>query len=210
MRTTDWEREPERESAASAADLMRLARDVAAGNDAAVQPLLEAVGPHVLRVVRAVLGSTHAEAEDVVQDSLLGFLRALSAFRGDSSVMHFAARIAFRHALEARKRSRAVGGWLSEYQRLTEMGAAQPPLPSELVANDRRRAILGEMLVHLPKAQAEALLLRVVVGLSVSEIAADAGCPEETVRSRLRLAKNALRARIDADEGLRETLEDEP
>jgi RNA polymerase sigma-70 factor (ECF subfamily) len=210
MRTTDWEREPPRESAASAADLMRLARDVAGGNDAAVQPLLEAVGPHVLRVVRAVLGSTHAEAEDIVQDSLLGFLRALSAFRGDSSVMHFAARIAFRHALEARKRSRAVGGWLSEYQRMTEMGAARPPLPSELIANDRRRAILGEMLVHLPKAQAEALLLRVVVGLSVAEIAADAGCPEETVRSRLRLAKNALRARIDADESLRETLEDEP
>jgi RNA polymerase sigma-70 factor (ECF subfamily) len=83
-------------------------------------------------------------------------------------------------------------------------------LPSELVANDRRRAILGEMLVHLRKEQAEALLLRVVVGMSVSEIAADAGCPEETIRSRLRLAKNALRARIDADESLRESLEDEP
>jgi RNA polymerase sigma-70 factor (ECF subfamily) len=210
MRTSDWEREPPRHAAATDADLLRLARDVASGNDEAVQPLLEAVGPHVLRVVRAVLGSTHAEADDIVQDSLLGFLNALSSFRGESSVMHFAARIAFRHALEARKRSRAVGGWLSEFQRMTEMGAARPALPSELVAHDRRRAILGEMLVQLPKAQAEALMLRVVVGLSVSEIAADAGCPEETVRSRLRLAKNALRARIDADESLRESLEDEP
>ena len=62
----------------------------------------------------------------------------------------------------------------------------------------------------LPKAQAEALLLRAVVGLSVSEIAADAGCPEETIRSRLRLAKNALRSRIDGDVRLRESLEDEP
>jgi RNA polymerase sigma-70 factor (ECF subfamily) len=210
MRTSDWEREPPARTDASAAELMRLARDVARGDDAAVQPLLEAVGPHVLRVVRAVLGTSHAEVDDIVQDSLLGFLRALPSFRGDSSVMHFAARIAFRHALDARRRSRAVGTWLSEFQRMEEVGGARAPLPSEVVAHDRRRAILGEMLVHLPKAQAEALLLRVVVGLSVSEIAADAGCPEETVRSRLRLAKNALRARIDADESLRESLEDEP
>lgn len=210
MRTSDWEREPPARTDASAAELMRLARDVASGDDAAVQPLLEAVGPHVLRVVRAVLGTSHAEVDDIVQDSLLGFLRALPSFRGDSSVMHFAARIAFRHALDARRRSRAVGTWLSEFQRMEEVGGARAPLPSEVVAHDRRRAILGEMLVHLPKAQAEALLLRVVVGLSVSEIAADAGCPEETVRSRLRLAKNALRTRIDADESLRESLEDEP
>src|SRR6516225_3499942 len=142
MRTSDWEREPPRHAAATDADLMRLARDVASGKDEAVQPLLE--------------------ADDIVQDSLLGFLNALSSFRGESSVMHFAARIAFRHALEARKRSRAVGTWLSEYQRMSEMGGARAPLPSEAVAHDRRRAILGEMLVHLPKAQAEALLLRVV------------------------------------------------
>jgi RNA polymerase sigma-70 factor (ECF subfamily) len=210
MHMSDWEREPPARAAASADTLMRLARNVASGNEGAVHPLLETVGPHMVRVVHAVLGSSHAEADDIVQDSLLGFLRALSAFRGDSSVMHFAARIAFRHALEARRRSRAVGTWLSEYQRMTEMGGAHPLSPSELIAHDRRRAILGEMLECLPKAQAEALLLRVVVGLSVSEIARDAGCPEETVRSRLRLAKNTLRARIDADESLRESLEDEP
>jgi RNA polymerase sigma-70 factor (ECF subfamily) len=210
MRTWDWEREQPRRPAASAVDLLRLARDVADGQAAAVEPLLEAVAPHVLRVVRAVLGSAHPETEDIVQDSLLGFLRALASFRGESSVTHFAARIAFRHALEARRRSRSVGNWLSEYHRMAEVAAPSPPLPSELLANDRRRAILTELLVDLPKPQAEALLLRAVVGLSVSEIAEGAGCPEETIRSRLRLAKNALRARIDGDARLRESLEDEP
>jgi RNA polymerase sigma-70 factor (ECF subfamily) len=207
MRTWDPE---QRHVARSAADLLRLARDVAVGNSGAVDPLLEAVAPHVLRVVRAVLGSTHAETEDIVQESLLGFLRALGTFRGESSVTHFAARIAFRHALESRRRSRSVGSWLTQYQRMAELDAPNPPLPSELLAMDRRRALLADLLVQLPKAQAEALLLRVVVGLSVSEIAAGAGCPEETIRSRLRLAKNALRSRIDADARIRESLEDEP
>jgi RNA polymerase sigma-70 factor (ECF subfamily) len=207
MRTWDPE---QRHVAPGAADLLRLARDVAAGNTAAVDPLLEAVAPHVLRVVRAVLGPAHAETEDIVQETLLGFLRALATFRGESSVTHFAARIAFRHALEARRRSRSVGNWLSQYQRMAEVDSPNPPLPSDLLAMDRRRALLSEMLVQLPKAQAEALLLRVVAGLSVSEIAAGAGCPEETIRSRLRLAKNALRSRIDADARIRESLEDEP
>jgi RNA polymerase sigma-70 factor (ECF subfamily) len=205
MRTWDpAERPPTR------TDLLRLAREVAAGRTCAVDPLLRAVAPHVLRVVRAVLGPAHAEAEDIVQDSLLGFLRALGGFRGESSVTHFAARIAFRHALESRRRSKNVGVWLSEYQRMTETRASSPPSPPEVLAMDRRRAVLAEMLVHLPKPQAEALLLRAVVGLSVSEIAQDAGCAEETIRSRLRLAKNALRARIDADARIRESLEDEP
>jgi RNA polymerase sigma-70 factor (ECF subfamily) len=207
MRTRDPE---QRQVAPSAADLLSLAREVAAGSSAAIDPLLKAVAPHVLRVVRAVLGSAHAETEDIVQESLLGFLRALRAFRGESSVTHFAARIAFRHALEARRRARSVGGWLSQYQSLSSLDAPRALSPSEVLAMDRRRAILFDLLEELPKAQAEALLLRAVVGLSVSEIAADAGCPEETIRSRLRLAKNALRSRIDGDVRLRESLEDEP
>jgi RNA polymerase sigma-70 factor (ECF subfamily) len=207
MRTRDPE---QRQVAPSAAELLRLAREVGAGSSAAIDPLLKAVGPHVLRVVRAVLGSAHPEVEDIVQESLLGFLRALGAFRGDSSVTHFAARIAFRHALEARRRARSVGGWLSQYQNMNSLDAPSPPSPSDLLAMDRRRALLFDLLDELPKAQADALLLRAVLGLSVSEIAADAGCPEETIRSRLRLAKNALRARIDADVRIRESLEDEP
>jgi RNA polymerase sigma-70 factor (ECF subfamily) len=207
MRTWD---PGQRRAATTATELLRLARDVAAGNANAIDPLLEAVAPQVLRVVRAVLGSAHAETEDIVQESLLGFLRGLSSFRGESSVTHYAARIAFRHALEARRRSKSVGHWLSRYQQMTEVGAASPPLPSDLLAMDRRRALLADLLVKLPKAQAEALLLRVVMGLSVSEIAAGAGCPEETIRSRLRLAKNALRSRIDTDARIRESLEDTP
>jgi RNA polymerase sigma-70 factor (ECF subfamily) len=207
MRTWD---PGERQAAAGPAELLRLARDVAAGSAAAVEPLLEAVAPHVLGVVRAVLGPTHAEVEDIVQESLLGFLGALASFRGESSVKHFAARIAFRHALGARRRSRSVGHWLSEFQRMTETAGASPAQPSEALAMDRRRAILAKMLVELPKLQAEALLLRVVVGLSLSEIARGAGCPEETIRSRLRLAKNALRRRIDSDARIREWLGGDP
>ncbi|MDB4983304.1 MAG: polymerase sigma factor RpoE, partial [Myxococcales bacterium] len=57
--------------------------------------------------------------------------------------------------------------------------------------------------------QAEALALRAVTGMSIEKIAEVSDCPANTVRSRLRLAKEALRRRIAADPRMRECLEGE-
>jgi RNA polymerase sigma-70 factor (ECF subfamily) len=45
--------------------------------------------------------------------------------------------------------------------------------------------------------------LRLVSGFSIEQIAEALHCPANTVRSRLRLGKEALRQRIDADPRLR-------
>jgi RNA polymerase sigma-70 factor (ECF subfamily) len=49
--------------------------------------------------------------------------------------------------------------------------------------------------------------MRVVLGWSLEEIAAHTRVPVNTVRSRLRLAKEAMRRRIEADSDLVEALE---
>ena len=49
--------------------------------------------------------------------------------------------------------------------------------------------------------------MRIVLGFSLEEIATQSGAPLNTVRSRLRLAKERLRSRIESDPALRETLE---
>jgi RNA polymerase sigma factor (sigma-70 family) len=83
--------------------------------------------------------------------------------------------------------------------------------PSEDCAPDhsddlgsRRRDLLRELLEDLPEEQAEALTLRVVMGWSLDEVARASGAPVNTVRSRVRLAKEALRARIAAHPALAE------
>jgi RNA polymerase sigma-70 factor (ECF subfamily) len=68
----------------------------------------------------------------------------------------------------------------------------------------RRRELLRELLEDLPEEQAEALALRVVMGWSLEEVAQASGAPVNTVRSRVRLAKEALRQRIEALPGLAE------
>ena len=64
--------------------------------------------------------------------------------------------------------------------------------------------LLRELLEDLPEEQAEALTLRVVMGWSLEEVARASGAPVNTVRSRVRLAKEALRARIEARPALAE------
>ena len=174
-----------------------------AGDEVATRRLLQHISPYVLRVVRAVLGVRHGDTEDVVQDVLVSFLRALPDFRGEASVTTFVSSIAFRRAAETKRRVRDVNRWLNEFQELSQMNAAGPKPPSEEALNNLRRALLTQLLTELSKPQAEALVLRLVCGFSIEQIAEATAFPANTVRSRLRLGKDALRARIDGDPRLR-------
>jgi RNA polymerase sigma-70 factor (ECF subfamily) len=138
---------------------------------------------------------------------LLGFLAALRDFRGDAAVAYFASCIAFRRALEAKRRSHDVNQWLQEFHRLEQASGAGPLPPSDVAMLDLRRELLAHLMTELPKPQAEALALRAITGMSIEKIAEASGCPANTVRSRLRLAKEAVRRRVAADPRMRECLE---
>jgi RNA polymerase sigma-70 factor (ECF subfamily) len=176
--------------------LADLIDSVRSGNEDAARVLLRAVAPGVLAVVRRVLGHRHPDVEDLAQECLVAFVRALGTFRGDCSVMHYARRIALWRALEDRKRRRAL-------KRAIEFdpGAEVESIPStgnphEDILCSRRLELLDELLQELPHPQAEVLVLRHLFDHSVEQIAQATGTPTNTVRSRLRLAKHALRSKI--------------
>jgi RNA polymerase sigma-70 factor (ECF subfamily) len=72
-----------------------------------------------------------------------------------------------------------------------------PPCDETLAV--RRRQLLRTLFGELPEAQGEAMVLRLALGYAIEEIALISNTPVPVVRSRLRLAKEALRARIEAD-----------
>jgi RNA polymerase sigma-70 factor, ECF subfamily len=176
--------------------LAELVVEAQAGDLAAMRRLLGAVAPRVARVVRSVLGHAHPDAEDAIQESLIAVVRALGAFRGECSAASYAARIAVRTAVQVRHRSLTRRG---REPALGDEPAGDEPSPGEHAAGDRRRRLLQALLAELPPAQAETLALRVVLGCSLEETADATGVPLNTVRSRVRLAKQALKARIEAD-----------
>jgi RNA polymerase sigma-70 factor (ECF subfamily) len=165
--------------------------------------LLDAVGPDVARVVGLVVGHDASDLDDICQEALLGVVRALPDFRGECAVRRFARRVAVRTALSQRRRAARKA---THHERWVDREAGAPPEVTVDPVERPGRELLRALLVELPEAQAEALVLRVVLGCSIREIAEATGAPANTVRSRLRLAKEALRRRITSDSTLRESL----
>jgi RNA polymerase sigma-70 factor, ECF subfamily len=186
--------------------LRDLVAAAAGGSAPAARRVLERVAPPVHRVVRAVLGPSASRAgvaEDVTQDALLAVVRALGSFRGESGFVHYACRIATRVAVAARRARAAEAGGVS----LDDEEALEIPLAGEDPEAPRRRALVRALVDELPEAQAETLVLRVMLGFSIAQTAEATAVPPNTVRSRLRLAKEALLRRIEGDPSLAEMLE---
>lgn len=173
-----------------------------AGDRRALSRLLHALGPSVLRVARGVLGRDHPDVEDAAQDSLLAVASALPSFRGECTFVHFACRIAARRCVAARRRASER---VARRERLVResIPVAAPVKSPGAVHREALRALLST----LPEEQAETLVLRIVMGFSLAEVADATGVPVNTVRSRVRLSKEALRKRIASDPELAEALE---
>jgi RNA polymerase sigma-70 factor, ECF subfamily len=185
----------------SRAAALELARAAGKGDALATRRLLATVAPRVLRAVKAVMGRGHPELDDAAQLALIGFIQALPGFRGECDPSQFAARIAVRTAGALRRRSRTRS---SHYDAAVDPDGIEGP--RETPDAERRREVIRGLLDQLPPEQAEALALRIMLGWTLDEIATTSGTPLNTVRSRLRLAKESLRRRIAADGAMAEAL----
>ena len=167
------------------------------GDAAAMRSLLGALAPVVMRAARRLLGRTHPDVDDVAQQALVGVIERLPGFRGDSSLAHFAERIAVYRALTTRRDARFRQRLVAD---AADVDDAEPPAsPFAIAASRARLLLLREALDTLSPPQAEALALHFLFDRSIAEIAVMTEAAEETVRSRLRLGKQALRAKIEKD-----------
>ncbi len=188
-------------------DLSKLARRAAAGDRRAAHALLLKVGPAMLRAVRRVLARRTVDVEDVVQEAMQALVDALPGFRGQCTVLHFAWRVAVLTALANRRRLDLRAQWAAESTDAVEVEeAAQAPALADAALLRGRREALSALLDELPPDQAEVLVLHAAYGFTIEELAGAVGRPIETIRSRLRLAKRALRERIDASPDLADVL----
>jgi RNA polymerase sigma factor (sigma-70 family) len=186
---------------------LTLARRAAHGNAEAAATLVLHVGGSMLRVVRKVLGRRHPDVDDVTQDAVIALLSALATFRGECSVERFSQRVALLTALAARRRMQFRDRHTGSDGTPVDEAAAEDSSPLASTVAGRRRQLVRQLLGELPDVIAEALAMHFILGHTVEEIAAAASVPANTVWSRLRLGKQALRRKIDNDLRLVEALE---
>ena len=178
---------------------LTLALQARAGDPSAVQRLVVLVAPVVLRSVRLVLGPKSTDHEDATQQALMAFVLSLPGFRGDCHPAGYASRIAVHTALSWRRRlarSRAV---TCAADAIAAASERQRPAHDDAGAAAYQRRCLRDLLDRLPAEQAEIMALHVVLGYSLPEVARSTAVPLNTVKSRLRLAKQALRRELEGE-----------
>ncbi len=171
----------------AAGELEEAARAARGGDPFALRRFLRAIEPAVRRICRGVMGTGSPDTEDAIQDSLIDVARGLPLFRFECSVSHYATRISMRRALAWRRRS------LARRRLHATVDVESLPVAGTDRGLEARAVLLRKLLDELNEAQATALLLRVMMGHSVEEIAEITNAPVNTVKTRLKLAKSQLR-----------------
>jgi RNA polymerase sigma factor (sigma-70 family) len=176
-------------SGADASDGQLLRRFADQRDEAAFAALVQRHGPMVLGVCRRVLRNTH-EAEDAFQATFLVLVRKKNAIARPELLGNWLFGVAYRTALEARRRQLR--------RRAHETEVANMP---EAIANPDRaapdlRPLLDEEVRRLPEKYRAPVVLCYLQGKTTEEAAGLLGCPKGTVFSRLAWARERLRNRL--------------
>lgn len=168
-------------------ELMKL---VAEGDETAFRVIYSRWGSRVMGYAARALGD-RTEAEDVVQETFLNLYKSRKRYSARGRFAPFLFRIAGNLV-----RSRFRGRLPEPVEELDDL--------VEIPGHDRAveaRLDLETAMEVLPFDQREALLLAVMGGMKYREIAALAGCTEDTIAKRVSRARASLRAVLSETAG---------
>ena len=180
---------------AAMAALATLIEDIAAHKSkAAFKKLFEYFAPR-LKGYLMRLGSSEAQAEELVQDDMLTVWRKAALFdRRKAAASTWLFTIARNRRIDILRR-----------EKYPELDPEDPALvpdeevqPDDAVIMAERKAEVQSAMATLPEEQAELVKLAFYKGWSHSEIAKETGLPLGTVKSRLRLSFSRLKEALDA------------
>jgi RNA polymerase sigma-70 factor (ECF subfamily) len=174
------------------------------GDETAIRGLIQANNQRLFRVARAVLHND-GEAEDVVQAAYVKAFTNLDGFKGEAQFSTWLTRIALNEALGRRRRQRPTvdlealeaarvpGG----AELIAFPGIAPPESPEAELGRTEMKALLEELVDHLPPDFRIVFVLREVEELSTEETADYLSIKPETVKTRLFRARKLLRTALE-------------
>ncbi|MFC9325016.1 RNA polymerase sigma factor [Kitasatospora sp. NPDC057015] len=175
---------PDEQAPAGAVDLSAAVQAAQAGDEEAFRQLFRAVQPGLLRYLRVLVGGRPGDtqdAEDIASEAWLQIARDLHTFSGDADGFRgWAATVARNRALDhlRSRRRRPIADLPLEY--LAELASGDDTAGTALATVGTSDALA--LISRLPRDQAEAVLLRVVMQLDAESAARVLGKRAGTVR----------------------------
>jgi RNA polymerase sigma-70 factor (ECF subfamily) len=149
----------------------------------------------VYRVAYSVLRNHH-DAEDATQETFIRVLRYRSKLPEVRDQRTWLARIAWRVAVDRRKRVAEVT--LDEAGGVVSQIASQAVAADEIVLSTQMKGFLEALIAALPGKLRDPLTLSTLHEMSPADVAEVLGINEAAVRSRLFRARQILREKLTA------------
>lgn len=183
----------------------RLLQEVARGEPRAQRTLVERLWTRVHNTSR-YLSRDRQEAEDLAQEALLAVITAAGSYRGQGVLEAWADVITvrtIRHRLRRLRWTRWIQG--------APLPTPEPPDletldPEQRLVHKTRAERLGSLLARLNRSQHLAVVLKLVHGYSVEEVAELLEETPDRVRYLLRRGRKSLRKMLQKDPLLAEHL----
>ncbi len=168
------------------------------GDEAAFAVAYRMVQPGLVGYLRGLVGTDGEAAEDVAAEAWLEIARDLGRFRGDGAGFRgWTATIARHRALDHLRRQKVRPRAGGQEQDLLDLPGPHNTSAAALEAVSTERVLA--LVATLPREQAEAVLLRVVVGLDGPAAARVLGKRPGAVRTAAHRGLRKLAERLGLD-----------
>jgi len=173
-----------------------------------LERFLASVEKKAFRMARIATGGNTDDALDIVQDSMLAFVKKYTS-RPENDWRPLFYRVLQNRIRDWYRRQSVRNrwrGWLGfqsydeeseredPFEKVADENAFEPPRELE---NQESMAVLERALQKLPVRQQQAFLLRAWEGMSIIETAAVMGCAAGSVKSHYARALDSLRQELD-------------
>lgn len=179
-------------------ELTRRARQ---GDTPAFDILVSRYQKEIYRIARRITGS-HAEADDLAQETFCRAWSGLAEFRGDSSFRTWLHRIVSNLSLNVVQSARVARREAVSVEELALAGNVATVQPASataaLIEREQRERLRGAVR-ELPPRQRLTLTLRVFEQMPYAEIARVTGCTVGTAKANMFHAVAALRRALEEE-----------
>ncbi len=194
-----------KQEALAALEDAELVRRALARDPEAFGAIMQRHNQRLYRIARSVLRNA-AEAEDAVQEGYVAAFSHLAAYRGESPLGAWLARIVMNEALGRLRRKPAASDF-APIEAVPEAEIIQ--FPSSAANEDPERTMAQRQILQLVENATDALpevyrvvfVTRVIEGMSVEETAELLRIKPETVKTRLHRARQLVRDQLNKQIG---------
>ncbi len=170
-----------------AADILERA---ACGEIEAFEQVYKATSGFVYNVALRITQNS-ADAEEVTQDVFMKIYHSLKDFRQHSTFKTWVYRITVNTAINRYRKSKSENRDMLDYDSVSGMLAGNNSAAQGAIQSDNEKRLEALLKILNPEYKV-CLVLREIEGLSYQEIAASLKIPLNTVRSRLKRAREIL------------------